>query len=179
MERGVIYMKLKKRIMLGCIFLCSLLLTTACLPPIPTLRNGTVVGSAQFSTIISNFSDLGEIAYVNVNGGAVTTPNGVRVRLNKASFSIPARGIFLTATRFKDVSTENIPRSEIMASRVKGKNTCAYVEGIFNEDGQTFQIWILGDSGQQYMYMTASAGGFYWGEITSGKLHIGGRNLCG
>lgn len=148
------------------------LLLTSCFP------SGNIVGSAQVSTNVSNFADPGDIAYLNVNGGAVTTPNGIRYRLNKASFSIPSREIFLSSIRFNEVITENIPKSDILNSRLKGKNTCAYVEGVFKEDGQRFQIWIIEESGQQSMFMSASAGGLYDGAIIGGKLQIGGRNLC-
>lgn len=167
-------MNVKKRIFKSLVTVAGLILLTSCMP------SGNVVGSAQFSTISSNFSDPGDITYLDVNGGVVVTPNGIRTRLNKAKFSIPSKGIFLTASRFRDVSTDNIPKSIITDARLKGKNTCAYVTGTF-DDGQDFAAFIYLEplTNKPTILLGASAGGEYVGQLSSGKLQIGGRNLCG
>ena len=152
----------------------SLLLLTSCIP------SGNIVGNAQFTTIESNFADSGDVSYLELNGGTVITPNGVRVRLNKANFSIPSKGIFLTASRLNDVDPTKIPKSVIMDSRMKGKNNCGYATGVFN-DGQTFGVIIFADplTDARFVFLQASGGGIYLGALSGGKVQIGGRNLCG
>ena len=167
-------MKLQKKLLeVSFLFTISILLTS-CVP------SGNVVGSAWFTTNSSNFSDTSHMAFVEVNGGAVATPNGVRLRLNKASFSIPEEGIFLTATRFIDVEALKIPKSVFFNSRLNGKNTCAYVAAILN-DGQSFGAVFSVDPTTKvtFLILAAEAGGVYEGQLSSGKLQIAGRNLCG
>jgi hypothetical protein len=173
-SKGEMGMKLQNRLLGGPFLVTLILLLTSCIP------SGNVVGSAWFTTVESNFSDLSNMAFVEVNGGAVATPNGIRLRLNKATFAIPAQGIFLTATRFKDVDPTIFPKSEFFVSRLKGKNTCAFVSGYLN-DGQFFIAGFFADptTKMNYLALAASEGGIYIGQLSSGKLQIGGRNLCG
>lgn len=155
------------------ILVCSVFSLTSCIP------NGNVVGNARFVTIDSNFADAGDISIFEVNAGIVSTPNGTRIRLNKANFSVPSKGIYLTSAKFNDFIQESIPKSAIADSRLKGKNTCGYVNGVFN-DGQIFSAILFSDVAKNtFIFLQADAGGIYYGQAVTGKIQIGGRNLCG
>lgn len=159
---------------------------TGCIP------SGNIVGKANFTTIASNLASQGEIATIEINGGVVATPTGLRFRMTKSNFSVS--GTTYTASKINDVMQGPISREEFASSRLKGKNVCGYAAGITTDGGQfavglilvtseisnilfnEFGVRIPSDS----QLMAIEGNSFDWlGYAPAKSLKIGGRNLCG
>lgn len=160
--------------------LMSTLLLSSCVP------SGNAVGKAEFTTIDSNFLtptgvlNVGDLVIVDVNGGIVATPKGLRLRLNKMTFTTPTRGLFLYVNKYNDVISGPIPKDIFTSSKVKGRNFCASLAGTFN-NGVNFVAAIYGnpkDSSQLLAIYSLDDAGYFIGQTTAGNIQIGGRNLC-
>ena len=159
---------------------------TGCIP------SGNIIGKANFTTITSNLASQGDIATIDINGGIVATPTGLRFRTTKSSFSV--NGTTFISSKFDYLSPGPIPREEFASSRLKGKNVCGVAVGTANDGSQfavglilvisaisnelfdAFGVRITSDS----QLMAIEGNSFDWlGYAPAKSLKIGGRNLCG
>jgi hypothetical protein len=159
---------------------------TGCIP------SGNIVGKANFTTIDSNLASQGEIATIDINGGVVATPTGLRFRTTKSSFSV--NGTTFITSKFSDVIAFSIPREEFASTRLKGKNVCGRVFATAT-DGSQISILLITETSEiidfvfnefgviltlDSQLMVITSNNFYWlGYAPAKTLKIGGRNLCG
>ena len=157
---------------------------TSCIP------SGNIVGNATFTTIESTFASQGDAAQININAGIVATPKGLRVRVNKATFSV--NGLVFRALKNSEFIPANSPslfgidlsRASFANSRLKGKNFCGGLMGSL-EDGTQILMAVgnIDSQGNQAAQIVAldensQPANFWIGYAPDNSLKIGGRNLC-
>ena len=173
---------------------------TSCMP------SGNIVGKATFTTLESSFATPGDLVNINVNGGMVITPKGLRIRLTKATFQGPyfnfaaSKSSELIASDNPELGGISFSKENLLFSRLKGKNACGYLYGQTsgNFNGQSFEpspfVMALFNPGSTldaflsqinlsiptgYQLLLIQGEGFGWaGFAPANSIKIGGRNLC-
>lgn len=144
---------------------------TGCIP------SGNVVGKANFITSESNFASEGDIATIDINGGVVATPKGLRFRVTKASFY--ANGVYIIAAKNNFLEPYDFTKNDFASARLKGKNICGSLGG-YTVDGVQFALLLAAPKGEtQFLYIQTDNNLYWIGQASPNSLKVGGRNLCG
>lgn len=164
--------------MLGGIVSTALIIgLTGCIP------SGNIVGKATFYSVGDfNTSDTPQVT-VDINGGVIATPKGLRARVTRASFILG--GITYQAGKSNELLLGDPPaKLDFADSRIKGRNICGTVSGK-TSSGADFTMLLVADPGSETQLLAIvvdveGANPQYWlGSAPAGSLKVGGRNLCG
>lgn len=143
------------------------------------IPSGNIVGKSQFETTYSSgFADVGQTANVEINGGVVATPKGLKFRVNKANLLVNGTSFVAPPGSFFE-PIDYWTKSDFAYSRLKGKNICGALGG-FTSGGLPFAVILTQVSGDRQQLQILAEDGFEWvGTAPANSLKIGGRNLCG